>query len=648
MWKYFAPIFWAIFFGVTQLWGTPALPSVAQTPADDFQTVTDKVAHDKRGFTYHLIHQTSSDQWRLIYQQMLGDVEKNRIVVGEGDLQPTSIPDSKSSPISNESMHIASNESSGVWLQYMYCSPNFCSLRSANILPDGSKINKTAEYNEHAAQFFIENNEDMIAYLDFHIPNRGVASKIIFFSKSENKFNAIDVDWPKNAYKQHVFFDATGDLNFVFPCSERLSCDITLATLLSSTKQITSTSITVPSNTQISNVLLTPNNALTFVTANDTLRLHTKSKDQNTIKTSTLKKDFLASLLFSSLNLSNEDLNSNLKLFSIQNHLYLVVNYGYQAFIAEISNGSYQPTSLIPNQVSELLLREMSRYHEFPNGIYPSRQASIRSFFVDGDTTIIKIDWYANIQKYGAIYNTAVMNPFTIKARLIGPNLIDIPNPGIPSSHTLYKTSGFLYYANQGDVLDANASVISSNLLNNISITEQEPNPTYYVTSPQKHEIRYRTYLPFIQGDSCEAVLRSYWHKTRQDQFSTATLTGYLDAVNNGYDLTEAGTHARACVIPTERQGTVALDLYYNLQTNDNFLTATPQGRQDALYAGYKHIRTEGYIFEQQQSGLLALKTYWNPILKVNWSVVEGEESLAEAKGYRFIRVEGYVSINLR
>lgn len=650
MWKYFIPIFWAIFLGTTQLWGTPSLPSVAQTPTDDFETQVDKVAYDKRGFTHHFIHQTSSTyQWRLIYQRMLGDVEKNRIVVEMGDLQPTSIPDSKSSPIPNDSMHVVSTDSGSAWLQYKYSSSDSYSIRFANILPDSNKINKSAEYSlgVYHAQYFFVNKEDMTAVLDVHIPNRGNANQIIYFNGSENKFNTLVLDWPKNTHRQRVFLDTTGDLNFVFPCSDKLlSCDLTLATLLSSTKQITSTSIAIPTNTQVSNVLLTPSNALTFVTANDALRLHTKSKDQNTIKTSTLKKDFSASLLFSSLNLSNEDSDSNLKLFSIQNHIYLVVNYAYQAFIANISDGAYQPTSLIPNHVSELLLREGSRYGEFPNNISPNSQASIRGFFVDGDNTIIKIDWYANIQKYGATYNTVVTNQPSLKTRLSGSNLIDIPNPGIPAPYMLYSTSGSLYYANQGEVLEANASVVSRNLLNDISIAEREPSDTYYLTTPQKHEVRYHAYLPFIQGNSCETVLRSYWHKTRQDQHSTATLIGYIDAAYVGYDLPKTHAHAPVCVFQFEKNGTTPLNLYYHLQTNDNFLTATAQGQKDALNAGYKFIRTEGYIFERQQPGTLALKTYWNPTLKDNWSVVEGNESLAETNGYRFIRVEGYVYPN--
>jgi hypothetical protein len=40
----------------------------------------------------------------------------------------------------------------------------------------------------------------------------------------------------------------------------------------------------------------------------------------------------------------------------------------------------------------------------------------------------------------------------------------------------------------------------------------------------------------------------------------------------------------------------VPLRLYYSDDRRDNFTTATDQGRRDAEAAGYKFVRVEGYI----------------------------------------------------
>jgi hypothetical protein len=43
--------------------------------------------------------------------------------------------------------------------------------------------------------------------------------------------------------------------------------------------------------------------------------------------------------------------------------------------------------------------------------------------------------------------------------------------------------------------------------------------------------------------------------------------------------------------------GTVPLRLSWSDARGDNFSTATPQGANDAIAAGYSFIRVEGYVY---------------------------------------------------
>ena len=50
----------------------------------------------------------------------------------------------------------------------------------------------------------------------------------------------------------------------------------------------------------------------------------------------------------------------------------------------------------------------------------------------------------------------------------------------------------------------------------------------------------------------------------------------------------------------TAAPGTVPLMLYWSAQRGDNFTTATAQGQADAQAAGYAYVRVEGYVFPAQ------------------------------------------------
>jgi hypothetical protein len=93
-----------------------------------------------------------------------------------------------------------------------------------------------------------------------------------------------------------------------------------------------------------------------------------------------------------------------------------------------------------------------------------------------------------------------------------------------------------------------------------------------------------------------------------------------------------------------EASRTKGLKLYWSPDREDNFTTATRQGKDDAIAAGYQFIRIEGYCFRKWREGTKPLKLYWNPVRGDNFTTAtEQGEADAIAAGYQFIRIEGYV-----
>lgn len=91
----------------------------------------------------------------------------------------------------------------------------------------------------------------------------------------------------------------------------------------------------------------------------------------------------------------------------------------------------------------------------------------------------------------------------------------------------------------------------------------------------------------------------------------------------------------------------LGLDLFWNPERGDNFCTATEEGRQAAMDAGYAWVRREGYTFPSSEPGVKHLKLFWNPALQDNMTVATPEaEQDALAAGYDFVRTEGYVKSN--
>lgn len=134
--------------------------------------------------------------------------------------------------------------------------------------------------------------------------------------------------------------------------------------------------------------------------------------------------------------------------------------------------------------------------------------------------------------------------------------------------------------------------------------------------------------------------LELYWSEQRQDNFVTATPEGGNSAIGAGYSY----ARVEGCVFDTRQLGTVPLNLYWSPQREDNFTTATSVGAQSARQAGYTFARTEGYVYPNQREGTVPLNLYWSPQREDNFTTATkvGAQSALQA-GYSFARVEGYV-----
>lgn len=94
-------------------------------------------------------------------------------------------------------------------------------------------------------------------------------------------------------------------------------------------------------------------------------------------------------------------------------------------------------------------------------------------------------------------------------------------------------------------------------------------------------------------ADNTPLELYLFWNPDRQDYFSTATRQGVDSAVSAGYQYLGVQGYVRG----RYEAHTVPLRQYWSADRQDNFLTATPEGVRDALAAGYTFVRIEGYVY---------------------------------------------------
>ena len=96
-------------------------------------------------------------------------------------------------------------------------------------------------------------------------------------------------------------------------------------------------------------------------------------------------------------------------------------------------------------------------------------------------------------------------------------------------------------------------------------------------------------------------------------------------------------------MFPEDVEGAIPLKLYYSEDRRDNFTLATSEAEADAIAAGYRYVRIEGYVYPAGTTGqrTKSLKLYWSEARGDNFllSSKASEEAALEA-GYVFVRIE--------
>jgi hypothetical protein len=143
--------------------------------------------------------------------------------------------------------------------------------------------------------------------------------------------------------------------------------------------------------------------------------------------------------------------------------------------------------------------------------------------------------------------------------------------------------------------------------------------------------------------------LKLFWNAARQDYMTTATDTSTFAAAHAGYQSMpdDAG---EPLVETTQLPNTVPLELYWSDNRQDNFTTATDQGRKDAA-AGYAFVRREGYVWPRRDLAplpVVPLAQYWHPGRGDNF-LAAGDRAaeVAREEGYTYIRDEGYITARI-
>ena len=87
------------------------------------------------------------------------------------------------------------------------------------------------------------------------------------------------------------------------------------------------------------------------------------------------------------------------------------------------------------------------------------------------------------------------------------------------------------------------------------------------------------------------------------------------------------------------------LELFWD--GRDNYTTASAQGEKDAEAHGYHFVRVEGYIFANPQSGTVPLQQYWSAKKHDYWLLAKPmSKAVQQNNAYQFVRIEGYAYSN--
>lgn len=400
----------------------------------------------------------------------------------------------------------------------------------------------------------------------------------------------------------------------------------------SHTNQVSSTQLNIPTTTTFSNLLITANDTVAFVSVDKEVMLHIKHKDENTFHTPKLPLQNIAKVLLMAA--PNTD------------RLFLVADDGFSLSLLDLSQVGYQTKTIIPPHISQYLKAEMNGVNKNFNNVHIEWLAAIVSLD-SGKTFEPFVYWHAQLDVWINLFSGRANsdNLHLEKVTLMLP-------PPVPHLSGMFNAGPYLYY--RGENINTNQPTMLKNIgINTLGvihltsprsqygyINQLSPNINPVINGPA---ISHHVYLPMIHRVSCDLLMRNYWHEDRQDHLSTATLDGFNDALYARY-VRRINTY---CVAQKPASGLIPIKLYYNDKTNDNALAATVTTEQKLLSQGYRFVRIEGYILPTRQLETIALNTYWNPQRQDYQTVAEGREGFLD-EGYQFINTEGYSWVNLR
>lgn len=201
------------------------------------------------------------------------------------------------------------------------------------------------------------------------------------------------------------------------------------------------------------------------------------------------------------------------------------------------------------------------------------------------------------------------------------------------------------YYYLRSKLGDLNLEIQGGGIRNGINVRVADINGG----SEQQFKFKKGVHAEPTVGQYTKA-LEHYWNSSRKDNFTTASSKGKNNAVNGNYRFVRVDGYV--LTKPTSVEGkTTPLYLYYNNTRKDNFITATAEGIRAAEAGGYRNAGIEGYVLKsvhpQYKHLYKPLWLYYHSTRKDNFvTATRRGMDVAEAGGYRKVRIEGYVRIN--
>jgi hypothetical protein len=135
-----------------------------------------------------------------------------------------------------------------------------------------------------------------------------------------------------------------------------------------------------------------------------------------------------------------------------------------------------------------------------------------------------------------------------------------------------------------------------------------------------------------------EVPLVLYENPATGDRLSLAAGGSEIQAMGAGYQ----ALRPQARVMTDSADGAIRLKLYEDEAKGIWLLLATPESEREALAAGLTFQAGQGFVWADPRPGLVALKLYRDGEGRGRLTAGPQDEADATAKGFQFVRIEGY------